>query len=225
MTEDTVERQGVRGGDEEVGRPGAGCGSGAFLPEAESVIRGEELEVVEDVVEGKLSPGDKLQMGVDRGPFDGVPPTGLAGHAALAVDQDDLPALGDDEVGRPAQRTGGVVQGEPYGLAHDSLSPGADVPAASVEFLGDALFMGVTDRLPSLKARHTGECDAHWAVRNSACLQAAHTSAAPPYRPCVSVAVHRCPAMSHPVSLNLTVTHSNLADSYCPVSSNRGLSH
>ncbi len=37
-----------------------------------------------------------------------------------------------------------------------TLLPKADMPAAVVEFLGDALFVGVTDRLPGLKARHTG---------------------------------------------------------------------
>lgn len=127
------------------------------MPVTEGVVGGEE---VEDVVEGEGGPGDELEVGVDCGALDDVPSACATGHAALAVDQDHLPLTGGDEVGRPAQRAGGVMQGEPYGLAHDALSPGTDVPAAVVEFAGDALFMGVTDCLPSLKARHTGECGA-----------------------------------------------------------------
>lgn len=53
--------------------PEAGGGPWAFLSEAEGVVWGEEVEVVEDVVEGELGPGDELEVGGDRGAFHGVP--------------------------------------------------------------------------------------------------------------------------------------------------------
>ncbi len=39
-----------------------GSGPGAVTSEVEGVVRGEEVGIVEDVVEGQLDPGDKLEV-------------------------------------------------------------------------------------------------------------------------------------------------------------------
>lgn len=154
IAEDRIERTIVCCADQEVRRPRANPWSRPGLTCHQNVVRCRYTEVVEDVVDRQVVPGDELKVGLHRRSLDCVPLTGSAGHVRFAVDEANGPVAGCHKVRRPSREAVATAERSTNRLIDNTLAPRVDLPATATKRVRDASLQGVAKALSLIPVRH-----------------------------------------------------------------------
>jgi len=129
------------------------------LAHHQNIVRRRYAEIVENVVDRQVVPGDELKVRPHSSSLDGMPPTDSASHVRFAVDEANHLVAGGHQIRGPSRKAVTTAQCLTNGRIENALAPRIDMPATATKCFRNTSLKGVANTLSLIPVRHEIEYD------------------------------------------------------------------